>query len=183
MHFVMKDDWKAEWRKHVIQVHHGSCHWGDNAFTEEEMRRYWPEDFENKTVEDMSEKQAAEKAEKERLEKEAAEKAAREQAEREAAEKAAKEQAELEAAERAAKEQAELEAAEQAAKEKAELEAAEKAAKEQAEREAAEQKTKQCHKCGTEYEADAEHGCMCVYHEYIYDAESGTYYTKSTRIW
>lgn len=162
MHFVMKDDWKAEWRKHVIQVHHGSCHWGDNAFTEEEMRRYWPEDFENKTVEDMSEKQAAEKAEKERLEKEAAEKAAREQAEREAAE---------------------LEAAEQAAKEKAELEAAEKAAKEQAEREAAEQKTKQCHKCGTEYEADAEHGCMCVYHEYIYDAESGTYYTKSTRIW
>ena len=144
MHFVMKDDWKAEWRKHVIQVHHGSCHWGDNAFTEEEMRRYWPEDFENKTVEDMSEKQAAEKAEKERLEKEAAEKAAREQAEREAAEKAAKEQAE---------------------------------------REAAEQKTKQCHKCGTEYEADAEHGCMCVYHEYIYDAESGTYYTKSTRIW
>ena len=170
MHFVMKDDWKAEWRKHVIQVHHGSCHWGDNAFTEEEMRRYWPEDFENKTVEDMSEKQAAEKAEKERLEKEAAEKAAREQAEREAAEKAAKEQAELEAAEQAAKEQAELEAAE-------------KAAKEQAEREAAEQKTKQCHKCGTEYEADAEHGCMCVYHEYIYDAESGTYYTKSTRIW
>ena len=162
MHFVMKDDWKAEWRKHVIQVHHGSCHWGDNAFTEEEMRRYWPEDFENKTVEDMSEKQAAEKAEKERLEKEAAEKAAREQAEREAAE---------------------LEAAEQAAKEKAELEAAEKAAKEQAEREAVEQKTKQCHKCGTEYEADAEHGCMCVYHEYIYDAESGTYYTKSTRIW
>ncbi len=149
MHFVMKDDWKAEWRKHVIQVHHGSCHWGDNAFTEEEMRRYWPEDFENKTVEDMSEKQAAEKAEKERLEKEAAEKAAREQAEREAAE----------------------------------LEAAEKAAKEQAEREAVEQKTKQCHKCGTEYEADAEHGCMCVYHEYIYDAESGTYYTKSTRIW
>ncbi len=142
-HFVMEGDWKTEWRKHVIQVHHGSCHWGDNAFTEAEMRRYWPEDFENKTVEDMSEKEAAEKAEKERLEKEAAEKAAREQAEREAAEKAAKEQAEREAAEKAEKERAEREAAERAAKEQAEREAAEKAEKEQAEREAAEKAAKE----------------------------------------
>ena len=76
----MEGDWKTEWRKHVIQAHGGSCHWGDNAFTEEEMRKYWPEDFEDKTVEDTFDKDQAEKEEAE--ETQAGAKGGRETAER-----------------------------------------------------------------------------------------------------
>jgi len=95
----------------------------------------------------VAEKEAADKAAKEKADKEAADKAAKEKADKEAADKAAKEKADKEAAdkaakEKAAKEKAEKEAAdkaakEKAAKEKAEKEAADKAAKEKAAKEKA----------------------------------------------
>ena len=149
-HFVMEGDWKTEWRKHVIQVHGGSCHWGDNAFTEEEMRKYWPEDFEDKTAEDTFDKDQAAKEEAERKAEE--ERKAREEAERKAEEeRKAKEEAERKAeeerkvkeeAERKAKEEAERKAEEERkAKEEAERKAEEeRKAKEEAERKAEEER-------------------------------------------
>ena len=61
-HFVMEGSWKTDWSKHVMQAHRGSCHWGDNAFTEAEMRAAWPEDFEDSkdtVVEDTNETKVA----------------------------------------------------------------------------------------------------------------------------